>query len=343
MRALALTIGLLLPAGVLLAHSGGLPAPDQAAPAPAFRLEKVSDRVYCLFGRGGNVGFLVTDRGVLVVDDQYGEVAPGIVDQIRSVTDKPVRYLVNTHYHADHTGGNPVFAKLGEIIAHETVRPRLLEFPQVVLKEFPGRIQALETEIAAIQDPADAYRDALGKDLNLLKSFVDRAKSFSADTAAPPGLTYDGRMAVWLGDQPVEIAHIAPGHTDGDSIVYFRKEKVVHMGDLLFNGLVPFIDVAGGGSAAGYIKNLDWALERLPADTRVIPGHGPVTDMAGLRHYREFLNDLRVEVDKAVRQGQSRAEAARSVRLTAYPDIKPTFRSLANDVLAFYDEARAGR
>jgi len=343
MRALVLTIGLLLPAGPILAHSGGLPAADQGAPAPIFKLEKVSDRVYCLFGRGGNVGLLVTEQGVLVVDDQYGDIASGIVDQIRTVTDKPIRFLVNTHYHADHTGGNPVFVKLGEIIAHETVRPRLLEFPLVINKMFPGKMQALEAEIAAIKDPADVYRDALGKDVGLMKFFLENARAFSPDTAAPPGLTYDGRMTAWLGDQPVEITHITPGHTDGDSIVHFRKENVVHMGDLLFNGMVPFIDVEGGGSAAGYLKALDWALERLPAVTRVIPGHGPVTDMAGLRHHREFLKDLHAEVEKAVKNGLSRADAARAVKLPAYSDIKPSFRSLANAVLVIYDEMRAGR
>ena len=342
--ALLLPAGLLVPAGDLLAHSGALAAPESPAPPPTFKLEKVSERVYCLYGRGGNVGFLVTDQGVLVVDDQYGDIAPGIVEQIRTVTDKPIRYLVNTHYHADHTGGNPLFAKIGTIIAHESVRPRLLEYPLVVKETFPPKIQALEAEIAAIQDEKDAYRDALSKDLVLMKFFLDSTKDFSLETAAPPSVTYDGRMAVWLGDQPIEILHIAPGHTDGDSMVYFRKEKVLHMGDLLFNGLVPFIDVEGGGSGIGYLKNLDWVLETMPADTKLIAGHGPVADMTGLRHHRDFLRDLEAEVQKAVKKGLSRADAARTVKLdAAYSDIKPAFRSVANDALVFYDELKRKR
>jgi len=106
-----------------------------------------------LFGRGGNVGFLVTDRGVAVVDDQYREMAPGILDEIKKITDKPIRYLINTHYHGDHTGGNPIFQSIAEIVAHDTVRPRLLEYPMTVQKTFPARVQSLEAEIARSRTP----------------------------------------------------------------------------------------------------------------------------------------------------------------------------------------------
>lgn len=141
------------PAAPAYAHGGALAAPD-TPPAPVFNLEKVSEHVFCLFGRGGNVGFMVTDAGVVVVDDQYGDIAPGIVEQIRSVTDKPIRYLINTHYHADHTGGNATFQPFATIVAHDTVRPRLLEYPLVVQSTFPARIKALQLEIDAIADPA---------------------------------------------------------------------------------------------------------------------------------------------------------------------------------------------
>src|SRR2546422_5218165 len=161
MRPRALLLCLILSSVPAFGHSG-TPA-DPAQPPPVFRLEKLTDRAWCLFGQGGNVGFLVTETGVLVVDDQYENIAQGVVEQIKSVTDKPIRYLVNTHYHADHTGGNPVFIKFAEIIAHDNVRPRLLDYPATVLKVFPDKVKALEQEIATIADPNDPWRVSLEK------------------------------------------------------------------------------------------------------------------------------------------------------------------------------------
>ena len=340
---------LLVAAGTALAVSreaaahSGRQAADEAPKPPTFRLEKVSERVWCLFGKGGNVGFMVTDAGVAVVDDQYADVAPGIVEQIRGVTDKPIRYLVNTHYHADHAGGNKTFQPIATIVAHESVRPRLIDFPLAIQATFPEKVRALETEIAGIKDPTDRYRVALDRDLNIMKFFLDSVKDFDPATAAPPSLTFDSKLTLWLGDQPVEVHHLGPGHTDGDAVVWFRREKVLHTGDLLFNGVVPFIDAQGGGNAHGYLRSLDRLLSMLPPDTKVIPGHGPVTDIKGLQRARDFLKDLSVEVDKAARKGLTRQEAARTVTLTAYPDVKESFRTVANAVLTLYDETKGRR
>lgn len=323
-----------------LAHRGAAPEP---AEKPIFELKKLTSSVYYLSGRGGNVAFLVTEPGVLVVDDQYENIAQGIVDQIRTVTDRPIRYLVNTHYHSDHTGGNPVFIKLAEIIAHDSVRPRLLEYPETVRKIFPARLKALESEIAAIADAADPYRAALEKDMGLVKYFIESAVAFKPETAAPPGITYEGHVRVWLGDQEVYVFHLGPGHTDGDSLVYFRNEKVLHMGDLLFQGSYPFIDTEAGGSVSGYVDNLDQAIALVPPETQVIPGHGPVTDVDGLRRMRDFLSRLLAQVDKTVQAGMSRGDAVRAIKIDGFPDIKPGFRTLGNLVSAAYDELKAKR
>ena len=216
---LTLAIAFLLSAGRARAHSGAEYAADEKQPPPTFKVQKVGERLYALFGRGGNVGFLVTDRGVAVVDDQYREMAPGILDEIKKTTDKPIRYLINTHFHADHTGGNPVFQSIAEIVAHDAVRPRLLEYPMTVQKTFPARVQSLETEIEAIKDPADPYRDALTRNVGIMKFMIDTFKDFSPETAAPPVITYDSRATLWLGDEPVTLIHIAPGHTDGDTMI----------------------------------------------------------------------------------------------------------------------------
>jgi len=333
----SLMLSLSLP---VFAHQGATTEPAQPPP-PVFKLQKLTDRSWCLFGQGGNVGFLVTDAGVLVVDDQFEKIARGIVDQIRTVTDKPIRYQVNTHYHGDHTGGNPIFGKIAEIIAHDSVRTRMLTYPETVKRTFPGKIKTWEADIAAIKDPADPYRVTMENDLGLAKWFLDDAQKFTLETAAPPVLTYEGHVKVWLGDQEVEIFHVAPGHTDGDSMVFFRNENVLHMGDLFINGMVPFVDAPGGGSVKGYIENIDYALAHVPPDVKVIPGHGPVSDIAALKRARDFLADLTVEVVTSVRKGMTKPETIRAIRMDAYPDIKPAFRSVGNVIDVIYDETAA--
>lgn len=323
------------------AHSGAAAA--QGESGSRFKVEKISERVYCLFGPGGNVGVLVTDAGVVVVDDQYENVAQGIVDEIRALTDKPIRYLINTHYHADHTGGNAVFVKLTEIIAHDNVRPRLLEYPKTIRTIFPGKIAALERELASIANEDDPYRDALQKDVQLMRFFLTGAEAFRVEAVAPPGLTYGDHVRIWIGGHEVRVFHVGPGHTDGDSMVYFSDENVLHMGDLFFNGMYPFIDVEGGGSASGYIRSIDHAISIARPDAKVIAGHGPVSDVAGLSRLRSFLVDVTSRVKRAVDEGKSKSETVRAIRMTDYPEIKPLFRSLGNVVTAIFDEIKAER
>ena len=327
-----------LPVAPAFGHSGAAP---EAPPPPQVTAEKITERAYALFGKGGNVGVLITDAGVVVVDDQYEDIAPALMEQIRRLTDRPVRYLINTHYHGDHTGGNPVLGKGASIVAHHSVRTRLLEYPETIVKTFPARIRGLEGEIARYADAADPYRTALEKDLGLLKFFVQSATAFDPAKAAPPVLTYDGTLRIWLGEQEVRVYHFGPGHTDGDSVVYFPREKVLHMGDLFFNGMYPFIDALGGGSARGYVGGIDRALAAVPPDARVIPGHGPVTDVKALRRYRDFMADLVRKVEEAIAAGKTKVEAVRSIRMDAYPEIKPSFRTLGNDVATVFDELTA--
>ena len=259
------------------------------------------------------------------------------------MSERPIRYLVNTHYHGDHTGGNPVFVKFAEIIAHDTVRPRLLEYPETVKKTFPDKVRRIQEEIDRIKDATDPYRVALDKDLGLLNFLLKDALDYDPAKAAPPGLTYDGSVRLWLGGQEVDILHVAPGHTDGDSMVYFAGQKVLHMGDLFFNGMYPFIDAWAGGSALGYVKNIDRILSIVPADTRVIPGHGPATDVATLKRFRDFMSDLITAVEKAAKGGKSKPEAVRTITMDQYPEIKPQFRTLGNDISVIYDEIAPAR
>jgi cyclase len=355
LRTALLAVGIVSVPPAVLAHMGPPPGPSgattgkaEATPAPppqapAFQLEKLTDRAYCLYGKGGNVGFLVTDGGVVVVDDQFRDVAPGIVEQIRKVTGKPIRYLINTHYHPDHTGGNPVFEPLAPIVAQQEVRRRMVEFIPSLRTILPARIEGLQGEIAVVKDPADPYRVALEKDVDLMKFLLDTTMSYDPAAAAPPSVTYEHGLSLWVGGQRIDIVHVAPGHTDGDSIVFFPGENVVHAGDLFVNGLVPFIDTLGGGSARGFVENLDYLLAHLPQDARVIPGHGKVAGVVEVRRLRGFLAELDDLAAKAAAAGVSRAEAVRSITLPKYSDLKQGFRTVGNAVAAAYDEAAAAR
>ena len=323
------------------AHSGA--AAQASTEDSIFKLEQLSDRAWALFGRGGTVAFLVTETGVLVVDSQYENIAEGIIEQIRTVTDRPIRYLVNTHFHGDHAGGNPIFNKVADIIAHHTVRPRLLQYPLELKQTLPGEIRGFEAEIKRLNDDEDPYKVTLSRELRLARSFLERAESFDAGAIAAPALTYEKNIRVWFGDQEIDIFHVGPGHTDGDSIVFFRNENVLHMGDIFFHGMYPFIDTRGGGSFSGVIANVEQALASVRPDTRVIPGHGPITDVPTLRRYRQFLVDLQGKVSGAVEGGQSLAEAIRSIQMDDYPEIKPLFRTLGNNITAAYAEMKGNR
>jgi cyclase len=278
-----------LASALLLAQPKPTPTPDhhERSPDEVFRKQELSRGVYVLYGKGGNVGFAVGPDAVLVVDSQFKELAPGIVKQIQAVSDKPIKYLVNTHHHGDHTGGNEVFRPFAVILAHENVRKRMLLSPQTILKEYPVYLE-------------EAKKKGSQEDIKFLEDAIAWAKKVKVEEIAAPVVTFDSEVRVHVGDETIDVWHTPPAHTDGDSVVLFEKAKVLHMGDVFFNKSVPFIDVNAGGSAKGYLAAIDAVIARVPADAKVIPGHGEATDLAGLREFRQFISDL-VETAKQAR------------------------------------------
>lgn len=285
-----------------------------------FKTNPLRGGVYALYGRGGNVGFVVGPEYVIVVDSQYADVAPGILRQIAKVSDKPVRFLVNTHHHGDHTGGNSAFKPVSVIVAHENVRKRMLRQPEDMIRDLPARIEAAK-KAAQPEARIKALEDQLAS-----------AKAVKIEEIAAPIVTFEAGVKLHIGGETLHVVHSSPAHTDGDSFVYFEKAKVLHMGDLFFNKTVPFIDTTSGGSAVGYLSAIDQALAYVPADAMVIPGHGDVTDIAGLKAFRQYISDLVKSAQAAKKAGKTREQYLAEVDLPAYKDFagyKDRFKSNA--------------
>ena len=236
----------------------------QETEAPSMQRTQLSDRVWMLTGRGGNVGVVVTDEGVIVIDDQFENMAPLIVEQVRAVTDQPIRYVINTHVHGDHVGGNGVLQEYADVIAHHNTYGRML-------RGWEGEGQPRKG-------------DGL------------------------PEITFDSEMNFHLGGVEIELFHIDRGHTDTDVAVWIASENVVHMGDLFFNGMAPYVDKANGAYLPGWSAFIGTVLQRIGPNTRVIPGHGELSDVAGLRNMGRYVRGVRQVVAQALEEGKSKDE-----------------------------------
>jgi cyclase len=233
------------------------------------KVTKVSGNVYMIEGSGGNIGASVGDDGIVIVDDQYAPLADKIQAALKGITDKPVRFIINTHYHPDHTGGNAYFQKQAPIIAQDNVRKRL--------ESGGGGGNGGSIHI----DTKPAPHEAL------------------------PIITFDHDITVHLNGEDIRALYFPAGHTDGDSIIFFPHSNVVHMGDDFVTYGFPFIDVEGGGSINGMIDGVAQVVSQLPPDVKVIPGHGPLSTLDDVRAYLTMLKETRDAVQKALKEGQT--------------------------------------
>jgi len=316
-----------LPA-VVAAQPKPTPTPDhhERKSDEVFRKQELSRGVWVLYGKGGNIGFLVGSDAVLVVDSEFKELVPGILSQIKSVSDKPIKYLVNTHHHGDHTGGNEGFRPFAVILAHENVRKRMLLSPQTILKEYPAYLE-------------EAKKDGKAEDIQFLEDAIAWAKKVKVEEIAAPVVTYDSDVRVHVGDETISVWHTAPAHTDGDSVILFEKAKVLHMGDLFFHRVIPFIDVSSGGSAKGYLTAIDSVIARVPPDVKIIPGHGEATDLAGLKEFRQYVADVLDAARKARAAGGTKEQFLASAGLPKYKDYEGYADRLKQNLGAAWDDA----
>jgi cyclase len=233
----------------------------------------LAPNLFVLEGSGGNIAALTGSEGVLLVDDEFGPLA----DRIRAAlkadgATQPVRFIINTHYHYDHTDGNLAFAQSGAtLIAHDALRTRLESGSTA------GNGGKISVQMKA------------------------------AEAGALPTITYQSELTVHLDGEAVRVHHYANAHTDGDSIVFFPGARAVHMGDIFVRYGFPFIDVSGGGNVRGMIAACQDVLASVPADTRIVPGHGAVASVVELREYTKMLTDTAALVSQAIGRGESLA------------------------------------
>ena len=258
-----------------------LPATSQDWDAVEIQTQRLADGVYMLVGQGGNMGLSVGADGAFLIDDQFAPLTDKILAAIRGVTDQPVRFVFNTHWHGDHTGGNENMGKAGALlVAHENVRKRM----------------SVDQVLARVGRPVDT--------------------TMASPTGALPVVTFTEEVTFHLNGDDLNAFHVANAHTDTDAIVHFRRANVVHMGDTFFRDRFPFIDTASGGSIDGVIDAAGTALAVMDADTRIIPGHGAVSTREDLRAYRDALKTMRDRVATLMEAGRSLdgIQASRPIR-----------------------------
>jgi len=211
---------------------------------------KVAGTVYMLEGAGGNIGVSVGADGILIVDDQFAPLADKVRASLKTLGQGKLRFILNTHWHGDHTGGNVAFGPEGTIIAHDNVRKRL---------------------------STEQY------------SAFFKTKIPPSAKEALPVITFDQSLAVHFNGEEIRAIHFPQGHTDGDSVIFFTTSKVVHLGDDFFSGSFPFVDLDSGGSVEGLTKNVGELIGKIPADAKLIPGHGPLSTLDDLKVYHRML------------------------------------------------------
>jgi glyoxylase-like metal-dependent hydrolase (beta-lactamase superfamily II) len=256
-------------AGFLAVHALPVMAQQDFSKVEITRID-LGSGIAMLQGAGGNLAVSTGPDGVFLVDDQYAPLSKKIRAAIEAISDQPIRFVLNTHWHADHTGGNENFGKAGALlIAHHKVRERLSTKQFIALRN-----------LTIPPSPEDAW----------------------------PVVTFEDGVTLHLNGQTIDVIHVEPAHTDGDAFVYFREADVLHLGDTYFAGFYPYFDASSGGLIDGVIAATDRALALAGPDTRIVPGHGPLSNRAALEGTRTMLVTIRDRVRKMIDEGRSRDE-----------------------------------
>ena len=245
----------------------GLVSVPATAQESALKTTHVAGNVYMIEGRGGTIGVSVGKDGILIVDDQFAVLAGAIRAALKDLDKGELKFVLNTHYHGDHTGGNRIFGKEATIIAHRNVRQRLSTPQQIRGKTQPPM-----------------------------------------DEVGWPIVTFDDAVSVHFNGEEILMMHVPEGHTDGDAMVMFTESKVLHMGDQLFSGWFPYVDLDHGGTVQGYLANLEKVLATVDADVKIIPGHGPLSTLDDVRKARDMIAETTDLITRRMEAGKSLEE-----------------------------------
>jgi glyoxylase-like metal-dependent hydrolase (beta-lactamase superfamily II) len=239
------------------------------------KVTPVTGKIFMLEGAGGNIGVSVGDDGLLIVDDQYAPLSDKIHAALKGLSAGKLKFILNTHWHGDHTGGNLSFGAEAPIFAQTNVRKRM----------------AVDQTVFGDKVPA-------------------------SPVGALPVVTFDDSLSIHFNGEEIQAIHFPNGHTDGDSVIFFTGSNVVHMGDDFFNGMFPFVDIGSGGSVEGLIQNVGKILDRLPADVKVIPGHGPLSNKEGLAKFHRML----VETSRIVHEQMAAGKTLEQIKAAGFPE-----------------------
>ncbi|MCD6452594.1 MAG: MBL fold metallo-hydrolase [Acidobacteria bacterium] len=302
-------------------------------------LERVSANLYLIYGGGGNVAFLVTEEGVLVVDSKtFPYQGEEVVAKIRQVTKKPIRYLIFTHYHGDHIQGAQSFPESAVVISHINTLRNIERFSLPGLerakKRYGEELKKVEQKVKELREEKSPKLKEAEKELELIQR---RLKEYQRLRLVSPEVVFERKMIIRFGGEDVELLYSGCGHTDGDILVYFPKEKAIHMGDLLFNNIIPYIDRRASSDTENWIKILEKVMT-MDGVEKVIPGHGKLTDKKGLIAQADYLKDLRAEVKKYIERGASLEETKEKLKLPKYEKMEGYTRRLSANVEAVYKE-----
>lgn len=248
------------------------------------KTNKLSENIYMLEGRGGNIGVSVGDDGVIMIDSQFAPLSPKILAAIKKLSHKDIKFLVNTHHHGDHTGGNGNISKLGtQIVAHDNVRKRI------------------------------------------------KANANQSDESLPI-ITFSDKLSIHINGEQALIFHIENAHTDGDAMLYFTESNILHTGDTYFNERYPYIDLNSGGSIDGYINAIKSALILIDDDTKIIPGHGKLSNKKEYQFFLGMLENLKTLVLDEIASGKTEDEVANNTSLTKkYDDLNYSWNFITSE------------